>query len=162
MPAAGLGLKVRSGAGWRRADTRRVLPTLFIEVVFALLPLLVLGANWPDDAAARPHSFGASPAWAMTACFLYGLSLARLLPAVHADGARRQRSEGTAALMVTLLPLAGVIVSVVLVARLSVLHVGDTTLIVTYLNLLLALICFAVFGGYGLRGSDTQREGNPP
>ena len=52
--------------------------------------------------------------------------------------------------------------SVVLVARLSALHVGEFTLIVTYLNLLLALICFAVFGGYGLRGSDTQREGNPP
>ena len=31
-----------------------MLPTLFIEAVFALLPLLVLGANWPDDAAARP------------------------------------------------------------------------------------------------------------
>ena len=162
VPAAGLGLKVRSSAGRRRADTRRVLPTLFIEVVFALLPLLVLGANWPDDAAARPHSFGASPAWAMTACFLYGLSLARLLPAFHADGAKRPRSEGTAVLMVTLLPLAGVIASVVLVARLSALHVGDATLIVTYLNLFLALICFAVFGGYGLRGSDTAREGNPP
>ena len=154
--------RARFGAGRRRNDTRRVLPNLFVEAVFTLLPLLVLGANWPDDAASRPSSFAASPAWPMTACFLYGLSLARLLPSLQADRAQRQRSEGTALLLLLLLPLAGVIASVVLVAKFSTQHVSDAALVFNYLNLALALICFTVLGGYGMRGADTERDRSTP
>ena len=156
---AGGSIKPRAGAGRRRADTRRVLPNLLIEIAFAVLPLVVLGASWPDAAAGRPGSFAASPGWPMTACFLYGLSLARLLPALHADAAQRKRHEGTAALLVTLLPLAGVIASVVLIARMAGAPVGGATLAVSVLNVVLALLCFAVFGGWGMRGDE---KGNAP
>ena len=152
----------RAAAGRLRSDTRRVLPHLLLEGLFALLPLVVLGAFWPGAGAPHPATFAASPAWPMTACFLYGLGLARLWSAMRGAGRVRERHEGTAAMLVALLPLAGVIASVVLIGRLVSQPAGAATLTLSIVNLALALACFAVFGGYGMRDNAAAGPGSPP
>ena len=151
----------RAGAGRRRSDHPNVLAHLLIEVFFIVLPLVALGVNWPGNAASAPHSFSASPAWPMTACLLYGLSVVRLLPALQVGTAPRKRHEGTAVLLLVLVPLAGVIGSVLFIAKLSGAAVNDGTIVSSYINLALALLCFAVFGGWGIRGETSERSGRP-
>ena len=151
----------RAGSGRRRGDHPNVLAHLLIEVFFIVLPLVALGVNWPGNAASAPHSFSASPAWPMTACLLYGLSVVRLLPALQVGTAPRKRHEGTAVLLLVLVPLAGVIGSVLFIAKLSGAAVNDGTIVSSYVNLALALLCFAVFGGWGIRGETSERSGRP-
>jgi class 3 adenylate cyclase len=149
----------RSGSGRRRSDHPQVLQHLLIEVFFIVLPLAALWANWSDDAMRQPHAFSAHPAWPMTACLLYGLSVVRLLPALQVGAAQRKRHEGTAVLLLLLLPLAGVVASVILIAKLSAPPAGDGTIVASYVNLTFALLCFAVLGGWGIRGEASERGG---
>lgn len=149
-----------AGTGRRRSDQPHVLQLLLIEVFFILLPLAALWVNW-DAATHQGASFSHSPAWPMTACLLYGLSIVRLLPVLQAGAAQRKRHEGTAVLLLMLLPLAGIVASVLLIARLSSGSVGDGAVIASYVNLALALLCFAVLGGWGIRGEASERGGRP-
>ncbi len=149
----------QAGVGRRRSDHPHVLQHLLIEVFFVLLPLAALWANW-DAAAAHPAaSFSHSPAWPMTACLLYGLSVVRLLPALQAGAAQRKRHEGTAVLLLMLVPLAGIVASVLLIARLSSAAAGEVAVVTSYVNLALGLLCFAVLGGWGIRGETSERGG---
>lgn len=148
------------GAGRRRSDHPHVLQHLLIEIFFVLLPLAALWANW-DAASHAPASFAHSPAWPMTACLLYGLSVVRLLPTLQAGAAQRKRHEGTAVLLLMLVPLAGIVASVLLIARLSSVSAGEVAVATSYVNLVLALLCFAVLGGWGIRGEISERGGRP-
>jgi hypothetical protein len=94
----------------------------------------------------------------MTSCILYGLTLARWLQgAVFAATQRRTAFEncakevaaGYAALF--LLPLLGVILSVVLIGQ-SVHTPGTWGVIAVHVvNLALAIIAFFVLGGHGIK-----------
>lgn len=150
-----------AGTGRRRSDHPHVLQHLLIEVFFVLLPLAALWANWDTVAAHPALSFSHSPAWPMTACLLYGLSVVRLLPALQAGAAQRKRHEGTAVLLLMLVPLAGIVASVLLISRLSSPAAGEVAVVTSYVNLALGLICFAVLGGWGIRGEASERGGRP-
>src|ERR1700680_2453701 len=96
----------------RDKSVHRILLSILIEFFFAVLPLLVLSSVWPSPGQEHPHSFWQGPEWSMTACILYGLSLARLqqgmmVAAKKTTGNTHNIAVGTAAL--AMVPLAGVI-----------------------------------------------------
>lgn len=87
----------------------------------------------------------------MTSCILYGLALARLQLAASGHNGGATRALGLAAL--SLLPLFGVIASVILITQLA--HGTDSVLLILVQigNLLAAVALFLVMGGYGISRS---------
>lgn len=130
---------------------KHVIAHVVVEIFFALLPLLVLGANWPSDPKDHPHSFMTSPEWPMTACILYGLTVVRMLPAFHVGPARREHHEGAIVSLLVLLPMLGVICSVMLIGKLSTANPSAFAIWSSYANIFAAILCFAILGGYGIR-----------
>lgn len=130
---------------------KHVVAHVAVEIFFALLPLLVLGANWPNDPKDHPHSFMTSPEWPMTACILYGLTVVRMLPAFHVGSSRREHHEGAIVSLLVLLPMLGVICSVILIGKLSTASPNTFAVWSSYVNICAAVICFAILGGYGIR-----------
>lgn len=121
-----------------------------IEWFFAVLPLLVLGAFWPDASDAHPKSFFESPEWSMTACILYGLSLARFQNAKGSSA----RNRGPTVAAISILPLLGVIVSVILISKTAHGTESISLIIAQFVNLLLSTVSFVVLGGYGVSRSE--------
>lgn len=121
-----------------------------IELFFAVLPLIVLGAYWPDGTDSHPTSFFQSPEWSMTACILYGLSLSRFQNA--RGSATPDRGPTVAAISIA--PLLGVIISVILISKTS--HGTENGLLVVgqFVNLIFSIILFVLLGGYGLSRSE--------
>jgi hypothetical protein len=145
--------------------TKTTILNLFVETFFAVLPLIVLGAVWPNPQERHPESFWSGPELSMTSCILYGLTLARWLQgAVFAAGRRQPDSDqdtdevaaSYAALF--LLPLLGVILSVVLIGQ-SVHSSGTWTIVaIQILNLIAAILAFFVLGGHGIKLSEGGGE----
>lgn len=129
---------------------------LSIELFFAVLPLFVLGAVWPEHGAKHPEQFIAGPEWSMTACVLYGLALARLqLGAVTpAREARETRALGLSVL--SLLPLSGVIVSVILITQFAQGNAAGLMITFQLVNLVASGFVFLVIGGYGISRSANR------
>jgi hypothetical protein len=129
---------------------------LFIELFFAVLPLIVLGAVWPNPGDKHPDGFLNAPEWSMTACVLYGLALARLQLGVVKPRTATTHTRALAIIVLGLIPLLGVIVSVILITQ-SV-KAPESMLLVTMqlLNLAASLAVFFVIGGYGISRSLTQ------
>lgn len=129
---------------------RLTIIKLSIELFFAILPLFVLGFVWPASGETHPKTFFTGPEWSMTSCILYGLALARLQEAVptHLRGTNHNHAMGMSA--VSLIPLTGVIISVLLIGKLS--HGTNSLLLIAIqiANLVGAIILFAVIGGYGI------------
>jgi hypothetical protein len=148
-----------------RHGTKTTVLNLCVEMFFAVLPLIVLGAVWPHSGERHPESFLSGPELSMTSCILYGLTLARLLQgAVFA--ANRSRSSSAidmqevaasyAALF--LLPLLGTILSVILIGK-SMQSAGTWRLmLLCSLNLATAILIFLILGGHGLKLAEGGDE----
>jgi hypothetical protein len=138
-------------------NRRSTLLHLAIELFFAVLPLFVLSSVWPDGSQQHPESFISSPEVSMTSCILYGLALARLQlgSIVPNRGNGRERALGITVL--SMLPLGGVITSVILITKLA--HGTDSVILVgfQFLNLLLAILLFLIIGGYGVSRSSQAK-----
>ena len=149
--------------------TKTTILNLFVETFFAVLPLIVLGAVWPDPGDRHPESFWSGPEMSMTSCILYGLTLARWLQGAVFAANRRRASPGNnthevaasyAALF--LLPLLGVILSVILIGQ-SVQSSGSWKVVATHImNLLAAIIAFFVLGGHGIKLAEAGGEPDDP
>jgi hypothetical protein len=134
---------------------------LLIEAFFAILPLIVLGMVWPHRMRAPGESFLSLPEWSMTSCVLYGLSLARFLEGAVVAG-KTSATKGNVGLrgiaagyaVLLLAPLFGVILSVVLI-EISMLYAAPKRSI---LNFVVAILCFVILGGYGLKQSERSSE----
>jgi hypothetical protein len=145
--------------------TKTTILNLFVETFFAVLPLIVLGAVWPDPNERHPESFWSGPELSMTSCILYGLTLARWLQgAVFAANRRRAASDkdthevaaSYAALF--LLPLLGVILSVILIGQ-SVQSSGTWKgTAIHIMNLVAAIMVFFVLGGHGIKLAEEGGE----
>lgn len=148
-----------------RHGTKTTILNLFVETFFAVLPLIVLGAVWPQPGEPHPESFWSGPEWSMTSCILYGLTLARLLQgAVFAANRSRDSFGGDmqevaasyAALF--LFPLLGVIVSVILISK-SMQHPETwQSMLLCMLNLGAAILSFVVLGGHGIKVAEGGKE----
>jgi len=145
--------------------TKTTILNLFVETFFAVLPLIVLGAVWPDPGQHHPESFWSGPELSMTSCILYGLTLARWLQgAVFAATRRRATSDKNthevaasyAALL--LLPLLGVILSVILIGQ--SMHSSGTWRVIAIhiINLVAAIMAFFVLGGHGIKLAEGEGE----
>jgi hypothetical protein len=139
--------------------TRQIVPGVLVELFFAVLPLFVLGANWPHSHESHPSSFVASPEWPMTACILYGLCLVRLTPAFHRNRGTLSTEHTERVNVLLLLPLFGVIASVILIGKLSSADPGLFPIVSSYANFGLAVLAFVVLGGYGMRSESHNRSG---
>ena len=137
-------------------DTRRTLFHLTIELIFAVLPLLVLAVVWPEHEEIHPKTFWHGPEISMISCILYGLTISKLIIGGISRNAstdsRKTFAAGIALLIVVI--LLGLIVSVILINKLAV-HTDNLLVIYTqYVNFVVSVACFLVFGGYGIRSSD--------
>lgn len=81
------------------------------------LPLIVLGAVWPNPGDKHPEGFLNAPEWSMTACVLYGLALARLQLSVSSPRSPTTHTRALAIIVLSLIPLLGVILSVILITQ---------------------------------------------
>lgn len=123
-----------------------------IELFFAVLPLFVLGLMWLAHGAQHTGHFVSGPEWSMTACVLYGLTIARL----HLAASALPTPSAMAAL--SLVPLSGVIVSVILISQLVEESDGVIPVGVQLVNLAIAIMTFFIIGGYGISRSIVQRH----
>jgi hypothetical protein len=130
---------------------KKAFARVVVEIFFALLPLLVLGANWPSDPKNHPHSFMTSPEWPMTACILYGLTVVRMLPGIRVVSENQRLSDEGVISLLVILPILGVIFSVILIGKLSTATPGVMSVWFSYVNLVGSVVCFAILGGYGIR-----------
>jgi len=93
----------------------------------------------------------------MTACILYGLSLARLqqgmMNSIRKTNDNHHRVAGMFVL-ISMLPTAGIIVSILLIAKSSSLNTSTGLMFGQYANLLLATLNFVILGGYGIDRSE--------
>jgi hypothetical protein len=123
-----------------------------IELFFALLPLFVLGAMWLAPGGKHAGHFVSGPEWSMTACVLYGLSIAKL----HLAASALPTPAAMSAL--SLVPLSGVIVSVIFIYNLV--QGGDNVIPVgtQLVNLAIAIVTFFIIGGYGISRSSVHRH----
>lgn len=128
-----------------------------IELFFAVLPLFVLSSVWPDSGHPHPESFFAGPEVSMTACVLYGLALARLQLGAVTDGNTNSHQHVLGIAVISIIPLSGVITSVILIAKLS--HSTDSVMMIVFqfFNLIIAILLFFIIGGYGIsRSAETK------
>jgi hypothetical protein len=129
-----------------------IVPHILIEVFFAILPLFVLASFWPDHAQGHPRNFWWGPEVSMTACILYGLTVSRFIMGIIHSGTRgTAASVAPRAAALALVPILGLIASIVLIAKLSVETDSWILLIWQYANLFLSILSFLILGGYGLR-----------
>jgi hypothetical protein len=138
--------------------TQHSLLHVGIELLFAVLPLIVLGAFWPGHDEPHPATLSRSPEWSMTSCILYGLALARFQLGVF--GAVRQAApeRGTAVAALSMVPLLGVIFSVILISKSAHGAEGAFVTIAQFVNFVAALVTFVLLGGYGLSRAESSTE----
>jgi protein-S-isoprenylcysteine O-methyltransferase Ste14 len=84
----------------------------------------------------------------MTACILYGLALARFLYGVSNSG--ESRTAGSSVAAISILPLFGVIVSIICISKTTQQSVPPFIEVFQYVNLVAAILVFLFLGGYGL------------
>jgi hypothetical protein len=141
----------------RGASAKSALFSVMVEFVFAMLPLFVLWTVWPSAKQEHPHSFWQGPEWSMTACILYGLALVRFQQGIMIASKRANSTTGDArhiaviANALTVIPLFGVIVSVILITKLAIATESTPLIVFQFVNLFLAALSFFIFGGYGTR-----------
>lgn len=138
----------------RKNRRRSTLIHLAIEIFFAILPLLVLSTVWPEPGQRHPMNFISSPEISMTACVLYGLTLVRFQLGVIAHHRANGMQRALGMTLLSMLPLTGTIISVILITKLV--HGTDGTLLVfvQILNLFSSAVLFFVIGGYGISRSQ--------
>lgn len=150
-----------------RHRTKTTILNLLVETFFAVLPLIVLGAVWPRAGENHPESFWSGPELSMTSCILYGLTLARLLQGAVFAATRSQDTsiidmhEVAASYgALFLLPLLGVIVSVILIGKSMQFSGNWHSVLLCSVNLVAAVFAFLIFGGHGIKvaeGNDEDR-----
>jgi hypothetical protein len=141
-----------AGRPMSHGHAKPILPHILIEVFFAILPLFVLASFWPDHGQEHPKNFWWGPEVSMTACILYGLTISRFIMGIIHSGTRgTAASVAPRAAAMALVPILGLIASIVLIAKLSVGTDSWVLLISQYTNLFLSVFSFLILGGYGLR-----------
>lgn len=145
-----------------RQSANVTLLQVFIEYFFATLPLIVLGLS---DTLSRTGiiRFLVKPEVSVVACVIYGLTIARLLQAMPfmAKNANSNTLEGLAAAYISLIliPLLGVAISCVMIARFDGSFSTIVVISTQISNLLVSSILFFVLGGYGINRAR-QRAGH--
>jgi hypothetical protein len=138
----------------RGASAKSALISILVEFVFAMLPLFVLWTVWPSAKQEHPHSFWQGPEWSMTACILYGLALVRFqqgMMIAPKNTTTDARHIAVSAVAIAVIPLIGVISSVILISKLAVATESVALVILQFVNLFLSALSFFIFGGYGTR-----------
>ncbi len=124
---------------------------LVLEAFFALFPLPVLALLWPPVEGPCSHGFMQSPDWSASAMVLFGLTIVKLFRGVKRSGAGRGRaSNADRVAALALIPLLGLVLTVVAVSRLIK---EPTPLAVTTQLVLLAvaILTYFVLAGYAER-----------
>lgn len=145
-------LNVRMGV---RMNAKNSMPHLLVEIAFALLPLLVLGAFWPEHDSPHPNSIWSGPEISMIACILYGLSIARFIEGIGRSG---RAFQGGAVSTIVIIALVGVICSIIIIAKASN-GCSSMWVAMQIFNLFASVIAFIVIGGYGIsRSCEAKRD----
>jgi hypothetical protein len=131
--------------------TKRSLMHITIELFFAVLPLIILGAYWPGEGDPHPTSFIRGPEWSMTACILYGLSLARFQIGLSCNVEENAHEKGYTGAVISMLPLLGVILSVIFISKTSHGTVYFGIVLGQLINFVVSIVMFVLLGGYGMR-----------
>ena len=134
--------------------TKHSLMHISIELFFAVLPLIVLGAFWPGVGDSHPTNFFSGPEWSMTACILYGLSLARFQIGLAGNIDENAPEKGSTGAAISMLPLFGVIFSVILISKTSHGTEHFYIVIMQHINFAISIVMFILLGGYGIRKID--------
>jgi hypothetical protein len=147
----------------RSHGTKTTILNLCVEMFFAVLPLVVLRTVWPPPG--NTESFWSGPELPMTGCILYGLTLARQLQgavfaAVRARGANDHDVREVAASysVLFLLPLMGVIISVLLISKTVQGNGNWSRILMSSINLASASGFFLILGGHGLKWTEGGGE----
>lgn len=133
-------------------SSREALLSVFLDVFFAVLPLPILWFCWPSTTIGHHEAFIELPEISATSCVLYGLTLSRYIQSTL-DGVER---SGPAVASFMIIPLSGVILSVLLVARIGlglpncVIDAGQL------LNLAAAIVTMLWLGGIRDSRSNTK------
>lgn len=133
-------------------NSREAFLSVFLDVFFAVLPLPILWFCWPPATINHSETFIELPEISATACVLYGLTLSRYIQSTL-DGV--ERSGPTVASFVVI-PLTGVILSVLLVARIG-LGLPSYLIDAGQLFNLVASVATMLWLG-GIRDSRSNRE----
>jgi hypothetical protein len=142
----------------RTKKSTRIIVHVFVELAFALLPMLALGLMWPDHSQGHPKTFWWGPEISMISCILYGLTVSKLIVgSISADRVKFDPRE-LASIMnfLVLVHLIGVVISMVIITTLAAHTDSLRWFIAQYINLIISVVCFVVFGGYGIRLTDSD------
>lgn len=103
----------------------------------------------------------------MTACILYGLALSKLIqgsvtsaPGVGRNFREHLRQARAGYSAVSLLPMLGVILSIITITKMLSSEVTIAWHIFQYVNFVLAVVAFFVLGGYGINRSEQEDDGD--
>jgi hypothetical protein len=140
-----------------RTITKRAIFTSLIEMLFAVLPLVILGMVSPNHDQKHPVDFWHGPEMAMTACILYGLTVSRLIIGAVShiktkSPIRQTFAAGTSFL--ALMPILGIIFSTIFIAKFAIFNEDQFWIYFQIPNLITAILVFFVLGGYGIRKSE--------
>lgn len=151
----------RKGVRPTRKRVSNALKASFIELFFAVLPLLILGASWPTDPPYHPHSFWVGPEIPMVACIVYGLALARWLQGsviraakLPVDQTARAQHMSTSVVLIAIAPIFGIAFSGLLIRQTMVPEPLCGWIIANYVSLIVSLILYIVVGGFGVFSSE--------
>ena len=144
-------------------QTKATALHLSTDAFFAVLPLLVMGLEWPPQSEFHPTSFWLGPEISMTSCVLYGLGLSRLFQgsvvvSIGERGLTRARIRQVAAahMFLSLIPMVGIILSIIAISRSLIPSTGFGWHAFQYANLVFAAMTFFVVGGYGLKRAESE------
>jgi hypothetical protein len=146
--------------------SKRTILHLSVELFFAALPLIVLSSVWPEHDQPHPQSFWTGPEPSMTSCIIYGLTLARMMQGSSLttrnakfggpDNTQGSEDAGIIYAFLSLIPILGVIVSVITIAKTIYVPYGWGITVFHVINLIIAASVFFVFGGHSIQ----RRESN--
>jgi hypothetical protein len=144
-----------------RKTVSNALKASFIELFFAVLPLVILGASWPSDPPYHPHSFWVGPEIPMVACIVYGLALARWLQGsviraakLPVDQTARAQHMSISVVLVAIAPIFGIAFSGLLIRQTMVPEPLCGWVIANYAALIISVFLYVVVGGFGVFSSE--------
>jgi|ERR1035438_4099546 hypothetical protein len=135
-------------------NSREAFLSVFLDVFFAVLPLPILWFCWSSATLNHSDTFIELPEISATSCVLYGLTLSRYIQSTL-DGVER---SGPAVASFMIIPLSGVIFSVLLVARIGL---GLPSCVIDagqLLNLAAAIFTMLWLGGIRDSKSNTEEQ----
>ena len=138
------------------SHTIKTVYAVFVELIFAVLPLLVLAAVWPDHDQKHPQNFFWGPELSMTACILYGLSISKYINGVitRHNKDRDNSLISSAIVLILAVHILFLIGSVILIAKMAIFSDSGFLFYAQIVNLLMSGVFFLIFGGHGMRAGE--------